>query len=139
MKWQTLCNIRTFNSRPHEEVDKNAETSGISDLIFQFTTSRGGRHIFNGDNITINFFQFTTSRGGRPQIRFLTISKRAFQFTTSRGGRPIRLTSLPAYKNFQFTTSRGGRPFRHRLTSFHATLSIHDLTRRSTQQRRYSG
>ena len=35
--------IYSFNSRPHEEVDTEWRFGSIQALVFQFTTSRGGR------------------------------------------------------------------------------------------------
>ena len=59
------------------------------------------------------FFQFTTSQGGRPSFQIATGQPTIFQFTTSQGGRHVTLFN----------------------SSIYTTLSIHDLTRRSTIQR----
>ena len=84
-------------------------------------------------NIYTNLiFQFTTSRGGRHSQRIFLAFLLSFQFTTSRGGRPLPGWNLTLELVFQFTTSRGGRLRLLQLTDLTDNLSIHDLTRRST-------
>ena len=106
-----LRRIRTFNSRPHEEVDPQPIAFDGSDLIFQFTTSRGGRHLMYGAT-----FCCSLSFNSRPHEEVDVIH--------------IHIISLE--KIFQFTTSRGGRRLMQTLLSNTLVLSIHDLTRRST-------
>ena len=56
-----------------------------------------------------------------------------FQFTTSQGGRHDVYSVLNPALAFQFTTSQGGRHGGHNSIVPGAGLSIHDLTRRSTE------
>ena len=58
--------IRSFNSRPHKEVDEVLEGEGRGTAYFQFTTSQGGRLESYNHAIGEKAFQFTTSQGGRP-------------------------------------------------------------------------
>ena len=101
---------KSFNSRPHKEVDCIRITVcilvihlSIHDLTRRSTCMTLGRW----DSTT---FQFTTSQGGRPSATGYKGASEAFQFTTSQGGRPVASAAS--------------------LISF--SLSIHDLTRRST-------
>ena len=79
--------IGSFNSRPHKEVDHarvvappgylhlsihdltrrstNYSYQAVALLIFQFTTSQGGRRLFRNSFASSLIFQFTTSQGGR--------------------------------------------------------------------------
>ena len=82
----------SFNSRPHEEVDKILPLLSVSVGAFQFTTSRGGRRFPLRISLIIGCFQFTTSRGGRQKLLYKKQDAIDFQFTTSRGGR--RQTAL---------------------------------------------
>ena len=105
-------------------------------------------------------FQFTTSQGGRPVVKVVLKLMQDFQFTTSQGGRRVGFCSagLPgalsihdltrrstsgAYWCLLSVTSFNSRPHKEvddkiseRLSHVYA-LSIHDLTRRSTQHRAY--
>ena len=128
--------------------------SGGGSGSFQFTTSQGGRPFAISFSTQFIIFQFTTSQGGRP-VEFRLIFRIAhFQFTTSQGGRLN--FHFPSSNNpfFQFTTSQGGRLVRFAVRLFSRSfnsrphkevdsyfkpysmtiaLSIHDLTRRSTE------
>ena len=122
-----------FNSRPHKEVDARQSMYGITILIFQFTTSQGGRRDcgrtgINGECLSIHdltrrstigkynimylhiSFQFTTSQGGRRIWQMIWQGGNPFQFTTSQGGRRCYHLYPPPHLTFQFTTSQGGRP-----------------------------
>ena len=131
------CNLwvssgRTFNSRPHAEVD---------DVI-------GPVHSH------IHAFQLTTSRRGRPCIRLQWDGNSCFQLTTSRRGRHIHPVLLMGSEElsthdltqrststihshgstsfFQLTTSRRGRQQGALIDDIVSGLSTHDLTQRST-------
>ena len=120
-----------FNSRPHKEVDHASFCIPDTGLLFQFTTSQGGRHLCcrlsNGPFI----FQFTTSQGGRLRSVAFAIRPVLFQFTTSQGGRlfPNPDPSVSGYFN-----SRPHKEvdFLTRILGQEDYISIHDLTRRST-------
>src|SRR5699024_8315985 len=84
-------------------------------------------------HIELLIFQFTTSRGGRlfpsRKCRFAD----TFQFTTSRGGRLIRYACLRFCLVLSIhDLTRRSTLFKSRETP-EQELSIHDLTRRSTQ------
>ena len=64
VKWKGR---KPFNSRPHKEVDDTRPRSNRSVLVFQFTTSQGGRLLLSCTFVTSVIFQFTTSQGGRPE------------------------------------------------------------------------
>ena len=149
-----IHSLISFNSRPHKEVD-NSSVDRLGDrIVFQFTTSQGGRpsdYPKTWDEID---FQFTTSQGGRPCRYDNALAVLPFQFTTSQGGRrgasrgsgrtgPFNSrphkevdSILDDYympqMAFQFTTSQGGRLHRNQNMGKGGILSIHDLTRRST-------
>ena len=78
-------------------------------------------------------FQFTTSQGGRLYTNRLSFCASPFQFTTSQGGRRISSATVFMAPFFQFTTSQGGRPYFFEILHQILVLSIHDLTRRSTE------
>ena len=76
-------------------------------------------------------FQFTTSQGGRLIEIPLMLGILVFQFTTSQGGRPARRALRPPEQYFN------SRPHKEVDVLFDSTIcskliSIHDLTRRST-------
>ena len=98
-----------FNSRPHKEVDWTwclAEGA----LIFQFTTSQGGRPVSSDQNGLESVFQFTTSQGGRLIADFARLTTVPFN---SRPHTEVDKKAVRAIKPID-------------------VLSIHDLTRRST-------
>ena len=99
-----------FNSRPHEEVDRQGIPKTPEELEFQLTTSRRGR----------------------PKQQPLCAERMEFQLTTSRRGRPTRVNNFYEIQQFQLTTSRRGRPFPLNATESPLFISTHDLTKRST-------
>ena len=125
---------RTFNSRPHKEVDNkrlghlSGENLSIHDLTRRSTIEKANN---NGDCI---IFQFTTSQGGR----------RAAVSTERRKGRPFnsrphKEVDLGSDLKFTATSPFNSRPHKEvdhcsnvRII-FTVQLSIHDLTRRSTR------
>ena len=145
--------IKHFNSRPHKEVDAAGTALAGITLAFQFTTSQGGRPFVPVKRGREMAFQFTTSQGGRPSEKCNDCDYDEFQFTTSQGGRRwLQQRSMRAWI-FQFTTSQGGRQIQWhsflRYNHFNSrphkevdenqnqghnvrSISIHDLTRRST-------
>ena len=73
------CVLRSFNSRPHKEVDILSVSYFLLSIIFQFTTSQGGRLFFSSMSPTSPTFQFTTSQGGRRLLRnFLRYGTQSF-------------------------------------------------------------
>ena len=147
--------ILHFNSRPHEEVDIIHGRSACSYIIFQLTTSRGGRRRSLDDGRSIHWyfnsrpheevdykdskisisdyiFQLTTSRGGRQDLKPRDEAVTPFQLTTSRGGRRTTISSSSFASAFQLTTSRGGRRAIAAKEKNLTDISTHDLTRRST-------
>ena len=54
-----------FNSRPHTEVDYSGPGLRIIEIVFQLTTSHGGRQLLQPPEATEEPFQLTTSHGGR--------------------------------------------------------------------------
>ena len=100
-----------FNSRPRKEVDAcHCLDSAAIALIFQLTTSQGGRHHPEMGDLIAETFQLTTSQGGRLTVHIMQKRNLKFQLTTSQGGRPPALI------------------FRH----VSCDISTHDLARRST-------
>ena len=102
----------------------------VAYLIFQLTTSRGGRHYYAVQQVLDGAFQLTTSRGGRLAVPTIPPNTVLFQLTTSRGGRlicrllylrlfhfnsrpheevDVTISSTKQTFIFQLTTSRGGR------------------------------
>ena len=59
---------RSFNSRPHKEVDWIGKTISMTQSSFQLTTSQGGRLNSIPPPVTALSFQLTTSQGGRRVI-----------------------------------------------------------------------
>ena len=142
-----------FNSRPHKEVDNTNHVEEEIDRLFQFTTSQGGRLYLKMFCEEQKIFQFTTSQGGRlivilnyavikhfnsrphkevdaagTALAGITL---AFQFTTSQGGRQIQWHSFLRYNHFN---SRPHKEVDENQNQGHnvRSISIHDLTRRST-------
>ena len=120
-----------FNSRPHKEVDCPGSFYFLPTDFFQFTTSQGGRQPSEPAKPADNTFQFTTSQGGRPfhlccAIRLLSFNSRPHKEVdpgrteTSDPGGSFNSRPHKEVDNLIFVASIGG------------TLSIHDLTRRST-------
>ena len=142
-----------FNSRPHKEVDvRDCHVYAFS-LIFQFTTSQGGRlrrryktmnrwpfnsrphkevdpipdGRYNQSDLSIHDLTRRSTRGGHKDGEY----RITFQFTTSQGGRPGILSSSIHQRTFN------SRPHKEvdlvlRPRTTYRRLSIHDLTRRST-------
>ena len=148
------CHRLHFNSRPREEVDISYCPRRAGLLLFQLTTSQGGRLIrsvntanclyFNSrpheEVDRIRLFQTVESiisthdlakRSTRYLCRFS--SSISFQLTTSRRGRPFGFH--PTFRHsfvFQLTTSRRGRQSCFRPLIVNISISTHDLTKRST-------
>ena len=146
----------SFNSRPHTEVDitrgKKAKTTilSIHDLtrrstcdrqyqrkivIFQFTTSHGGRRDLLNGGINAGVFQFTTSHGGRRRVGycFSRVSALSIHDLTRR-------STLKTDQSNQYRSSFNSRPHTEvdkRVEDWKGVdgLSIHDLTRRSTEMK----
>ncbi len=101
---------KTFNSRPHAEVD-----GGISPLSENQNSFNSRPHA----EVDALLFAFI-------------ISVIPFQLTTSRRGRrsPHHIYRMPCF--FQLTTSRRGRRNQNAQQTQRRVLSTHDLTQRST-------
>ena len=104
-KWNTH-----FNSRPHEEVDRNEFRNPLARLKFQLTTSRRGRRKQNNvvSRIYISTHDLTKRSTGFKEE--LTTKVVVFQLTTSRRGRRDYANEFVMTLIFQLTTSRRGRP-----------------------------
>ena len=108
-----LLRARSFNSRPHKEVDDFSTISEDPFLNFQLTTSQGGRHALKTFAGFLEDFQLTTSQGGRRSKLRWTGVESFFQLTTSQGGRRVFQELFDQEDEiFQLTTSQGGRPCR---------------------------
>ena len=128
-------------------------SAGIASTVFQFTTSRGGRHffrkVFSGhhpfNSRPPEEVDFPATSGY--QIHYLSIHdlpRRSTQTEKSlKNRRFLSIHDLPRRStdcssavitawDFQFTTSRGGRPTDVSGWNLSGDLSIHDLPRRST-------
>ena len=123
--------VKTFNSRPHKEVDGIQPCFHKHHYAFQLTTSQGGRpdpeavraeiaglstHDLTRRSTQLDIlivrpriFQLTTSQGGRPIYPLKGDDNMAFQLTTSQGGRPQSSGEHTRSGHFQLTTSQGGR------------------------------
>ncbi len=145
---------RYFNSRPRKEVDILCYQLFAILLLFQLTTSQGGRlidlsqtatkqyfnsrprkevDIWTGFLKQLKIFQLTTSQGGRPVKRSPVNTRFIFQLTTSQGGRHLgHGFYMHCGREFQLTTSQGGRPATQPASGFDYDISTHDLARRST-------
>ena len=101
--------IKSFNSRPHEEIDAfyrcliNVLVISTHDLARRSTTE------FYDLGLGSSTFQLTTSQGGRPRKAVPSLSFNGFQLTTSQGGRRSNWQSSSFMELFQLTTSQGGR------------------------------
>ena len=100
---------RSFNSRPHKEVDWIGKTISMTQSSFQLTTSQGGRLNSIPPPVTALSFQLTTSQGGRHAAAGLKQAAEVFQLTTSQGGRQESGWRKWKKRSFQLTTSQGGR------------------------------
>ena len=124
--------ITSFNSRPHKEVDCRTPSEATYACAFQFTTSQGGRQHPQPICLLLQNFQFTTSQGGRQSQVRRGLSLKSFQFTTSQGGRLASQTDITM--TLRTFNSRPHKEVDKVLYHLHEiiSLSIHDLTRRST-------
>ena len=144
-----------FNSRPHKEVDIAACCCMGVYVVFQFTTSQGGRHRNFCDALhTLNLSIHDLTRRSTYYETEPGSDRIIFQFTTSQGGRR-KYTDM--YLNYCPFNSRPHKevdariqiiiyqaePFNSRphkevdiaavkVAIKRTILSIHDLTRRST-------
>ena len=107
-----IYSYATFNSRPHKEVDRSSDSLHCGSSSFNSRPHK---------EVDANAPAWVDLSG-------------TFQFTTSQGGRPSVMRRRMILENFQFTTSQGGRLSDIRDHLRYYSLSIHDLTRRSTQQ-----
>ena len=121
-----------FNSRPHKEVDHLCKIPCFQHLLFQLTTSQGGRRKdeFNRWIATDISTHDLTRRSTviAQDVEIIVI----FQLTTSQGGRRMSAIMYLRPKQFQLTTSQGGRRKLCLHTGAYFYISTHDLTRRST-------
>ena len=105
---------------------------GSSLILFQLTTSRGGRHC----NCAMSALESHFNSRPHEEVDAAVLDRQdfstKFQLTTSRGGRPLLLSRLIMTVKFQLTTSRGGRHTASASAMVNAYISTHDLTRRST-------
>ena len=123
---------KTFNSRPHKEVDYTNHMSIYGFIIFQFTTSQGGRPCRGCRDPSVKPFN---SRPHKEVDQYDWLGKTLLPSFNSRPHKEVDVNPDcdRAYQGaFQFTTSQGGRPYIFGETFLKLSLSIHDLTRRST-------
>ena len=98
-----------FNSRPHKEVDIAVGISDVDELVFQLTTSQGGRPRLSAEHgVVLNLSTHDLTRRSTHQSFGLLCSD-LFQLTTSQGGRPDKIGIKRNSYAFQLTTSQGGR------------------------------
>ena len=161
-----MCSPKSFNSRPHKEVDAYSFNSSIVVSFFQLTTSQGGRrniailkpHLFpfnsrphkevDWERIRCRLerirFQLTTSQGGRLWLSLTWALYSSFQLTTSQGGRHVQKEINGSEQEvFQLTTSQGGRRLMRsrrisRLSSFNSRPHK-EVDRRDIQELHRSG
>ena len=147
------CSSTYFNSRPHEEVDKqwfrrclmvNISTHDLTkrstsprllafrELIFQLTTSRRGRPYIALNNEYHMPFQLTTSRRGRLMDKLESVETEVFQLTTSRRGRLVDDKGYFGGKGISTHDLTKRSTFYSRWRIFDIIISTHDLTKRST-------
>ena len=123
---------RSFNSRPHEEVDYTLLS--LSDFHIPFN-SRPHEEVDFSIPLYRPFLQLSIHDLTRRSTYTLAVRPVAEELSihdlTRRS--TLILESVQARLNFQFTTSRGGRPLRLQSRIQKNYLSIHDLTRRSTR------
>ena len=124
--------LRYFNSRPHEEVDREASDYVLTEYEFQLTTSRRGRHKTEGStNVESEISTHDLTKRS-------TIASTHLSFTA--GISTHDLTKRSTAKNswisicltFQLTTSRRGRHQSTWCCRYSTPISTHDLTKRST-------
>ena len=114
------------------EVDVPTSRNAPLVIIFQLTTSRGGRPTRTPTKSGLKFFQLTTSRGGRPAP--LWALHRRYFFNS----RPLVEIDIAAallsgiLLFFQLTTSRGDRQGIIGMNVKPLNFSTHDLSWRST-------
>ena len=128
-----------FNSRPHEEVDAGAAGAGAGALIFQFTTSRRGRHICDPRTLStsgLSIHDLTKRSTGTfivEQESHGSFNSRPHEEVDNG---PLMMTHINDLSIHDLTKRstplRTGKPAGGRL-------SIHDLTKRSTTFHRSPG
>ena len=125
--------ITHFNSRPHKEVDISPPLTIILMLYFNSRPHKEVDVEYMYLPVTRLIFQLTTSQGGRLLVTYSVI----FQIHISTHDLTRRSTASSLEDNrivpiFQLTTSQGGRPCHPIYTRNSFFISTHDLTRRST-------
>ena len=123
---------KSFNSRPHEEVD-HVSLSGTQTI--KCFNSRPHEEvdaeiILKEDKMML--FQLTTSRRGRLQVRSCVQSclHVSTHDLTKRSTNDFLVALFSGV--FQLTTSRRGRQFQEGDVALSERVSTHDLTKRST-------
>ena len=125
-----------FNSRPHKEVDDHRH--GPRRHLIKLSIHDLTRRSTKGQTKLV---YWTDSFNSRPhkEVDVQRIFNHLYRLPFN--SRPHKEVDFPYIKrsmrekSFQFTTSQGGRPVACRCTENHRNLSIHDLTRRSTNWR----
>ena len=125
------CHRLHFNSRPREEVDISYCPRRAGLLLFQLTTSQGGRLIRSVNTANCLYFN---SRPHEEVYAQGTDNGRHILISTHNLTRRSTKTTVTEKWNaiFQLTTSRGGRRGSANRNQQCVHISTHDLTRRST-------
>ena len=101
-------------------------------IIFQLTTSQGGRQLYNFAIFAYNHFNSRPHKEVDRGWCYAGNGKFLFQLTTSQGGRP-RLPRISRRKNYISTHDLTRRSTQKPVALIeYLIISTHDLTRRST-------
>ena len=129
--------FKSFNSRPHEEVDSIRIHIELTLIIFQFTTSRGGRLIGSlekkfGGKLSIH--DLTRRSTDKPLLVPPRIQLSIHDLT--RRSTIVPFHSVPAAPSFNSRPHEEVDNNTDEHGNHEVHLSIHDLTRRSTYPRK---
>ena len=126
---------RSFNSRPHKEVDGGDTSDPQQLLFFQFTTSQGGRPVTGICYLTMQSFnsrphkEVDHAQAHRQRANKQTFNSRPHKEVDFDG------VALPDGMDLSIHDLTRRSTILSRISVIPRSLSIHDLTRRSTYNR----
>ena len=123
--------VTSFNSRPHKEVDEQWAQSLSGEKSFNSRPHKEVDEVYPEIAPYLFLFQFTTSQGGRHN------KKTKSAWSVPFNSRPHKEVDHGSSQCYQSHASFNSRPHKEVDQHWHTnangvSLSIHDLTRRST-------
>ena len=126
------CHRLHFNSRPREEVDISYCPRRAGLLLFQLTTSQGGRLIRSVNTANCLYFNSRPHEEVDRIRLFQTVESIISTHDLTKRSTICASGNRRCPCSFQLTTSRRGRQYADRRPAEVKKISTHDLTKRST-------